>query len=180
MVVAAVGAVYAGLFGHTAVSRCVPVHRVNAPASTNNSPSSEASIQALQESLDALVPPPTGSTSNATFVTDSEATLHGSVTPNREDTQVYFQYGLTADYGKKTVPVDAGSQHKAIPAAVRIIGLTPGTTYHYTESIETLHHLLAGADQCFTTVPSSFSLTADTPVPKPTPALEGPTQISPR
>lgn len=175
----AAGASIGLYYSRATAAPCVPVDRVGVSASSgSNSSDSEASIQALQASSDQLVPPPTGSTGNATKITDTAATLHGGVTPNGEDTQVFFQYGKTANYDIKTTPVDIGSSPDATSASVRIKGLHPGTTYHYSESIETATHLLAGADECFVTAQSSSSPITSTPVPKSTPAIEGPTQLN--
>jgi hypothetical protein len=135
-------------------------------------PVDEAPPSALQQSLDQLVPPPTGSTGNATAITDTKATLHGEATPNGEDTQAYFEYGSTIGYGTKTTPVDIGSTGANKPTSAAITGLAPNTAYHYVEIIETPHHLLAGSDQSFTTTAGSSSPSTSTPAPARAPAHE--------
>ena len=132
----------------------------------------EASPAVLTEALDQLVPPPTGSTGGVTSITATEATLHAEVTPNGEDTQAYFEYGPTTDYGAQTPAFDAGSSNESKPISAVIAGLAPNTTYHYIEVIETSHHMLAGADGSFTTNASGSLSPTSAPGPAPTPAHE--------
>jgi hypothetical protein len=132
----------------------------------------EASAATLQASADQLVPPPSGETGNVTAVTDTSATLNGNATPNGEDTQVYFQYGPTTDYGTKTTPVDIGSNGGSAPASAGISSLERSTGYHYQEIIETPTHLLYGSDETFTTHASSSTPPGSTPQPVPVPAIE--------
>jgi hypothetical protein len=134
----------------------------------------EPSIATLEESSNQLVPPPTGSTGNATAITTTTATLHGEAAPNGEDTHAYFQYGTGTDYGTKSTPADIGSTKTAVATSADISGLVSSTTYHYQEIIETPTHLLYGADQIFTTHSSSVLPPSSTPSPTPTPAKEAP------
>ena len=48
------------------------------------------------------LPLPTVTTTAATNVTSSSATLNGTVNPNGLTTSVYFQYGTTSGYGITT------------------------------------------------------------------------------
>jgi hypothetical protein len=135
----------------------------------------EASISTLNESSDRLVPPPSGSTGNATDITTSTATLHGQAIPNGEDTHAYFQYGSSTEYGTQSPSVDVGSANATVATSAALVGLAPGVTYHYQEVIETPTHLLYGADQTFTTQSSGGAPPTSTPVPTPTPAVQPPT-----
>jgi hypothetical protein len=134
----------------------------------------EPSIATLQESSDRLVPPPTGSTGNATGITTTAATLHGEAIPNGEDAHTYFQYGPTTEYGTTTTPVDVGSANTPVATSAEVSGLEPDTTYHYQEIIETPTHLLYGADATFMTQASAGLPPGSTPVPTPTPAIQPP------
>ena len=75
-------------------------------------------------------------TEPATEVSESGAKLEGSFVGNTEDTNYYFEWGLTPGYGSRTaVPpgADAGSPPgpgRATLSSV-ISGLDPYTTYHY-------------------------------------------------
>ncbi|MFH0888164.1 MAG: hypothetical protein V1871_03030, partial [Planctomycetota bacterium] len=48
-------------------------------------------------------------TNPATNVTQTTATLNGTINPNGVDTNVYFQFGTTTAYGSSTVPQNIGS-----------------------------------------------------------------------
>ena len=76
-------------------------------------------------------PAPTATTSMATAVNSSAATLNGSVNPEGVPTTYYFQYGTTAGYGSKTASQSAGSASSAQTVAANISGLGASTTYHY-------------------------------------------------
>lgn len=83
-----------------------------------------------------LVPPlpPEVSTGAASGVTQSKATLWGSVDPNQLATTYYFEYGTSATGPWTSVPVpaaSAGAGQTPVLKSVNVAGLTPGTTYHY-------------------------------------------------
>lgn len=139
---------------------------------------SEPTIPTLEESADQLIPPPTGSTGNATNITATSAIVHGDVTPNGEDTRIYFQYGASEEYGSTVGLTDVGSASTADSTATELAGLTPATTYHYQEVIETPTHLLYGADQTFSTQSTSGTPPTSTPSPNPTPAREAPSGVA--
>jgi hypothetical protein len=138
----------------------------------------EPPMSTLAEAADALIPPPTGSTGNASAITQSTATVHGSATPAGEQTTASFQYGTTTEYGFKTAPTDLGSAPTPTAASADLTGLAAGTAYHYQEIIETPTHVLYGADEVFSTQaagglpPGSTSVT-------PTPATEPATGVAP-
>jgi len=99
----------------------------------------------------AVADAPQATTGPATNVTDTTATLTGTVSPNREDTTYYFQYGTTTDYGTQTPtqgPV-GGNAERNVDAA--ITGLAPNTTYHYRLVASNPSGTVFGADMTFTT-----------------------------
>ncbi len=76
--------------------------------------------------------PPIVATNAATGVTDTTATLNGSVTPDGLATTYYFQYGTTTSYG----PGPGHSDERrvgtsAIAESTTLTGLTPDTTYDF-------------------------------------------------
>jgi Calx-beta domain-containing protein len=75
--------------------------------------------------------PPSVSTDPATGVTQTAATLRGTVIPNGAATDYQFQYGTTTAYGSTTPTTAAGTGMTSVPAAASVGGLTPGTTYHF-------------------------------------------------
>src|SRR5665213_2528080 len=85
-----------------------------------------------------LPPDPSASTGSASQVTQSTATLSGSVTPGsfgpNSDTTWSFQYGIDTSYSAGSVPVrpdDAGMGTSPVAVSTILGGLAPNTTYHY-------------------------------------------------
>jgi len=74
---------------------------------------------------------PTATTEQATGVTQTEATLNGSVNPEGQATSYYFKYGTTTAYGSETTKTEAGSGRTAQPVHATLTGLSPGTPYYY-------------------------------------------------
>lgn len=74
---------------------------------------------------------PTGETTEATSISETEATLNGTVDPRGLETKYYFEYGTTESYGSKTAEVSAGSGTAAVKESKVISGLAPGTFYHF-------------------------------------------------
>jgi uncharacterized repeat protein (TIGR02543 family) len=98
---------------------------------------------------------PTVTTSAATSVTSTTATVNGTVNPNGSSTTAYFQYGTTISYGSTTASQSMGSGTSAVAASANLTGLATGVTYHFrivaTNSAGTSY----GSDMTFT--PSSTS-----------------------
>src|ERR1700738_3089257 len=74
---------------------------------------------------------PSVSTGNATSVTGSGATVHGTVKPEGQSTRYAFQYGTDNKYGHETALTAAGKGTLPISVSANITGLVSGTTYHY-------------------------------------------------
>ena len=99
----------------------------------------------------AVAEAPQATTGPATNVTATSATLTGTVSPNREDTTYYFQYGTTTQYGTQSPnqgPI-GGNADRQVDAAVT--GLAPSTTYHYRVVASNASGTAFGADMTFTT-----------------------------
>jgi hypothetical protein len=97
---------------------------------------------------------PTGfpivTTKPATNVATSAATLNGLLDPHGLTTSVYFQCGITTNYGRTTaVQSHTGNTFRNI--AANVVGLAGNTTYHFrivaTNSVGTRY----GSDRTFTT-----------------------------
>lgn len=94
---------------------------------------------------------PAATTNAADEVTDTTATLNGTVFPNQNETTYYFQYGTTAEYGAQTAaegPV-GGNAGKDVKAA--LTGLAPSTTYHFRVVATNSDGTANGSDATFTT-----------------------------
>jgi hypothetical protein len=97
--------------------------------------------------------PPQASTSAASAVGQTAATLQGSVNPRGLPTTYRFDYGPTSAYGLATAPVSAGSGTTAKAVAARVTGLAPGTTYHFRIEASSSAGTTSGKDARFTTLP---------------------------
>ena len=98
---------------------------------------------------------PTVTTGNANTITQTSATLHGTVKPNQQATTWHFEYGTTTAYGTNTPeqgPAAAGSGTTAVSAAIS--ALAPGTVYHYRLVGTNASGSIPGKDHTFTTRPA--------------------------
>jgi hypothetical protein len=76
-------------------------------------------------------PTPTATTGQATGVTETEATLNGSVNPEGQATSYYFEYGSTQSYGTMTGELPAGNGSTSQEFHFKWSGLSPNTTYYF-------------------------------------------------
>jgi hypothetical protein len=99
----------------------------------------------------AVAGPPGATTGAATAVTDTTATLEGTVFPNREETTYYFEYGTTTAYGARTPDQGptGGNAGKSVNA--NVTGLAPSTTYHFRVVAVNPSGTAFGSDATFTT-----------------------------
>ncbi len=74
---------------------------------------------------------PVVSTTAASNVTCTGATLNGTVNPSGLATTYHFEYGTTTSYGTNTPVTSAGAGNAAVTVNAPITGLTAGTMYHY-------------------------------------------------
>jgi PKD repeat protein len=110
---------------------------------------------------------PGTSGSYAQSVTANTAALQGGVYPNRADTTYWWEYGTTTAYGQQTVPKDIGSGSTPVQVADSLIGLSPGTTYHYRLVAQNSFGTEYGYDYTFTTSDPIALFTASPPVSTP-------------
>jgi sugar lactone lactonase YvrE len=97
---------------------------------------------------------PSATTESATEIREVGATLNASVNPNGPETEYYFQYGESQNYGSSTPVGHAGfgSGAKTVNHATGV--LVPGRTYHYRIVASSVAGTSYGSDRVFTT-PSS-------------------------
>jgi hypothetical protein len=118
-------------------------------------------LAAFKITASAPAQPPEATTSAATRVTDTGATLNGMVNARGLDTAVTFQYGTTTTYGK-TVAANPASPAGMTAVAVSgaLTGLTPATTYQFRVALTSMAGTIYGPNQTFTTDPPAvLSLT---------------------
>jgi hypothetical protein len=66
-----------------------------------------------------------------TDVTETGATLHGSVNPNDKSGTYHFEYGTSTAYGASTADVSLPKSKTWQTVSAAVTDLSPGTTYHY-------------------------------------------------
>lgn len=105
----------------------------------------------LQQVANARVTPPDVQTGGVSDITQTSATLAGTVNPKGRAAQVRFSYGTSEGAMRfgDWIDAGAGSSSKAFSQAVS--GLAPNTTYRYRAVVRTDAHLLFGAVGTFTT-----------------------------
>jgi phosphodiesterase/alkaline phosphatase D-like protein len=99
-----------------------------------------------------VTPAPLATTGSATGITETGATVSGTVNARGASTTVTFEYGETPSYGTSisaTPSPVTGSTDTAVSAVLG--GLDPGTTYHFRVVGTSANGTATGADQTFTT-----------------------------
>jgi hypothetical protein len=99
----------------------------------------------------ALIAAPGATTGPAQDITQTQATLTGTVDPNGVDTVYSFEYGTTTAYGLQTGEVAAGAGDGDVDAAIPVTGLTSDTLYHYRLVATNADGTVRGADRTFRT-----------------------------
>ena len=93
---------------------------------------------------------PNVTTSAASSITSTSATLNGTVNPAKQSTTYSFQYGATTGYGASTAAQAVGGNGtKSVSATIS--GLLPSTTYHYRLIAANASGPSTGQDVTFTT-----------------------------
>ncbi len=87
---------------------------------------------------------------SATAVTQSSATLGGTVNPAGQQTTYAFEYG-THSYTNQTPAQSAGAGTQPVPVTAQISSLRAGTTYHYRIIATNAGGTATGSDSTFTT-----------------------------
>ncbi|MEK7373859.1 MAG: Calx-beta domain-containing protein, partial [Thermodesulfobacteriota bacterium] len=110
---------------------------------------------------------PSVTTDSAANITQTTATLNGTVNPNNQSTTAYFQYGLTLSFGNTTgAQTLTGSTAQNISA--NITGLSANTTYYYRIVATNSSGTSYGSTQTFTTQDSADSAPPDLSIKIPT------------
>jgi plastocyanin len=118
--------------------------------------------------------PPTASTTAATSLNDTTATLNGSVNPNGLQTEYFFKYGETAAYGQETGKTTVPAGTSPVSASTGVTGLSPATTYHFRLFAENSSGDAEGSDFTFRTAGPPVATTATaTPVSNTGATLKG-------
>lgn len=105
----------------------------------------------------------------ASSITLSSALLNAYINPRAQPTTYYFQYGLTTAYGSFTPTASAGSGSNEEKLSQAVVGLAPGTTYHFRILATNIAGSSIGPDHVFTTtkLPLAFQVVTGLPSPVP-------------
>jgi uncharacterized repeat protein (TIGR03803 family) len=104
--------------------------------------------------------PPVVLASPASLITESTATLNGSITGETHSGTVQFEYGETPAYGNSTPAVNFSPGTAAETVFAPLVDLQPYQTYHYRLVATTAAGVFASPNRTFTT---SSNATFDTP-----------------
>jgi plastocyanin len=98
---------------------------------------------------------PTAVTKEQTAVTQTTATLNGSVSPEGEATSYYFEYGTTAAMPEKIplTPQSVGSDFAEHPLSATLTNLASATEYHFELIAKYGSNTVLGGERTFTTHP---------------------------
>ena len=96
---------------------------------------------------------PRVSTGGVTGRQQRQVTAHGVVNPRGRPTTYYIEFGRTAHYGRRTVPVGIGAVRNDVAVARVLRSLLPGRSYHYRVVASNKTGTTRGADRTFTTRP---------------------------
>jgi hypothetical protein len=102
-------------------------------------------------------------TSAATGVTQTAATLNGSLNPAGAPVAVHFDFGPTTAYGSSTAAQTVGPATSATGFSAALSGLAPSSTVHFRAVAQSDFGTFAGADQALTTVSPPPPPTNDEP-----------------
>lgn len=108
--------------------------------------------------------PPSAGTGSASSVTQTGATVGGTLNPNGQATQFYFEYGPTSSYGYETNAQTTPAGSTDIGASAVLAGLNGGVTYHFRLVAISPGGVTLGSDATFTTTtpPQATSAPATT------------------
>jgi hypothetical protein len=96
--------------------------------------------------------PPLVTTTAATSIGFTTATMTGSVDPSLRETTAWFEYGRTTEYGSTTPVRNVGAGNGQMSFTEPLAGLRQGATYHYRLVAANAEGRTVGADQSFTTM----------------------------
>jgi hypothetical protein len=97
---------------------------------------------------------PSLETKPATSIDQENITLNAKFAGNGEDTKYFFEYGLTASYGKKTAETDAGSPSVATEVSSEITDYEAYETYHYRVVAKNPYGITYGPDETLQAEPA--------------------------
>jgi multidrug efflux pump subunit AcrA (membrane-fusion protein) len=124
-----------------------------------SSSSSTAGSQSAADAAEATAPPPASApavtTSGASSLLTTSATLSGTVNPDGATTTYEFEYGTSLSFGHSTAVTSAGSGNAQATVSVTVTGLKPDTGFVFRLVATNSHGTSEGVDVTFTTPQTS-------------------------
>jgi hypothetical protein len=117
-------------------------------------------------------------TAPAGAVSDTGATLTGTVWSSRSDTWYRFEYG-TDRYSAATPLTKLNGARSWTPVSATVTGLKPSTLYHYRLVVISWGDVDSGGDQTFTTAAPAPAPVAPAPAAIPAPVAPAPLPVAP-
>lgn len=93
--------------------------------------------------------PPSVTSLAASSISQTAATLNGTVNPNGSSSYGWFQWGLNTNYGYSTPSVSVGSGSAPVARSAALNGLTQGVLYQFRAVGSNVAGLFYGVDQSF-------------------------------
>jgi plastocyanin len=140
-----------------------------------------ATTEGVDRTFTTLSPPgaPSATTGLATALTETAATLNGTVDPDGLATTYLFEWGTSSSYGNTTEVLSAGADHASHAESAVLSDLTAGTVYHFRLLAKNASGTTPGTDRTFTTsvppappspAPTITTRLTPTPLPQAVPA----------
>jgi plastocyanin len=122
---------------------------------------------------------PAAVTGLATALSETQATLNGTVNPDGLATSYFFEWGTGGSYGQKTAELSAGEDHSSHAVSATLSGLAPGETYDFRIVAKNSSGPSSiGGAQSFTTVATPVTPPVTPPTTPTTPVATTSTQPS--
>jgi hypothetical protein len=94
---------------------------------------------------------PRSKTLSANSISRTTANIHGEVTPNKNSTQYWFEYGTSTSLGNTTAFVSLGDGSAAVAVSASLSSLDPVTTYYFRLNAQNQFGTVNGAILSFKT-----------------------------
>ena len=99
---------------------------------------------------------PSMTSTPASGIMPTAATLDGNVSANGAPATAWFQWGTSTNYGNLTAATNLPFTNIYLPVSMAISNLTPNVTYHFCVAASNSYGLATGSDMTFLT-PSIFT-----------------------
>lgn len=112
---------------------------------------SDTTVSGAVQSFTTQTPTAGVQTGSASGLTSAQAIVGGTVDPNGFATMYHFEYGASTSYGLSSAPASAGDGESPVSVAATLVGLKPGTLYHYRLVATSAGGTVVGPDQTLRT-----------------------------